>query len=131
MAPSDRGLSSQPRQAVTLLLTLYPALTRLDKPHPCQPLQACRIESTCRRGPARPLRCLVMGAQLPDFLLEHPTVMLRMLRTEAMRLAAASDRRQAGRWWDRRRRRLGGWTGPVLRAPTRSSSWAAARAARS
>lgn len=43
-----------------------------------------------------PLRCLVMaGAHLPDFLLAHPTVMLRMLRTEAMRLAAASYRRRS------------------------------------
>ena len=39
------------------------------------------------------LRCLVVpGPQLKEFLLEHPTVMLRMLQAEARRL------RSADRW---------------------------------
>ena len=37
------------------------------------------------------LRCLVVpGPQLKEFLLEHPTVMLRMLQAEARRLRSAS-----------------------------------------
>jgi CRP-like cAMP-binding protein len=40
--------------------------------------------------PVRPLRCLVLaGSDLPEFLVSHPQVMLRMLRTEARRLRAA------------------------------------------
>lgn len=39
---------------------------------------------------ARPLRCLTLGeGELRPFLLEHPTVMLRMLQEEARRLGAA------------------------------------------
>lgn len=39
------------------------------------------------------LRCLVVpGAQVADFLLEHPPVMFRMLKTEARRL------RETSRW---------------------------------
>jgi CRP-like cAMP-binding protein len=39
-----------------------------------------------------PLRCLVLpGAELRDFLIAHPTMMYRMLQSEARRLRAANQ----------------------------------------
>ncbi len=66
VAPSDSGLSSDLGQVRMFLLTLHPALTRLDQPRPCEPRASVphRIDLPAGWSARRMFRrdCLVASA---------------------------------------------------------------------